>query len=364
LSRVKGSDFEVLVNEVVLRSQSQAIYTPENIGHFGLNLRRYAHFTSPIRRYADLVVHRALIGALNLGKDGISNEQEGRLDEITALISASERDGRPADRHASGRPAKRGFRRPHLRRHQVRPVRPAAAIRRRRFHTRVNLGRRLLYLRRIGACAVWRTQRKGLSARRRGRGAAGRDRADGRRHAFRHAERAEAPARLEAIFPQGAPRQGARPAAAAPRPFPETMMDQQTFGQPARRERSLMQAMGRGFMGRCPHCGEGKLFRKFLKVADSCDVCGEEYHHHRADDLPAYLVIVVVGHIVVGGLMVFERAFALSMWTHLAIWVPITLVMTIGLLQPTKGAVVGLQWALRMHGFSGKPELLETHPEL
>jgi uncharacterized protein (DUF983 family) len=72
----------------------------------------------------------------------------------------------------------------------------------------------------------------------------------------------------------------------------------------------------------------------------------------------------VVGHIVVGGLMVFERAFALSMWTHLAIWVPITLVMTIGLLQPTKGAVVGLQWALRMHGFSGKPELLETHPEL
>jgi uncharacterized protein (DUF983 family) len=142
------------------------------------------------------------------------------------------------------------------------------------------------------------------------------------------------------------------------------MMEDQTFGQPARRDRSLMQAIARGFMGKCPHCGEGRLFGKFLKVADSCDVCGEEFHHHRADDLPAYLVIVVVGHIVVGGLMVFERAFALSMWTHLAIWVPITLVMTIGLLQPTKGAVVGLQWALRMHGFSGKPELLETHPEL
>jgi ribonuclease R len=103
LSRVKGSDFEVLVNEVVLRSQSQAIYTPENIGHFGLNLRRYAHFTSPIRRYADLVVHRALIGALNLGKDGISNEQEGRLDEITALISASERRAMAAERETVDR---------------------------------------------------------------------------------------------------------------------------------------------------------------------------------------------------------------------------------------------------------------------
>jgi len=142
------------------------------------------------------------------------------------------------------------------------------------------------------------------------------------------------------------------------------MMEDQTFGQPARRDRSLMQAIARGFMGKCPHCGEGRLFGKFLKVADSCDVCGEEFHHHRADDLPAYLVIFIVGHIVVGGFMAIERAFTLTTWEHLAIWVPITLVMTIGLLQPVKGAVVGLQWALRMHGFSGKPEILETHPEL
>jgi uncharacterized protein (DUF983 family) len=141
-------------------------------------------------------------------------------------------------------------------------------------------------------------------------------------------------------------------------------MEDQTFGQPARRDRSLMQAIARGFMGKCPHCGEGRLFGKFLKVADSCDVCGEEFHHHRADDLPAYLVIFIVGHIVVGGFMAIERAFTLTTWEHLAIWVPITLVMTIGLLQPVKGAVVGLQWALRMHGFSGKPEILETHPEL
>ena len=103
LSRVKGSDHEILVNEVVLRSQSQAAYAAENIGHFGLNLRRYAHFTSPIRRYADLVVHRALIGALGLGKDGISRAQEERLEEISALISAAERRAMAAERETVDR---------------------------------------------------------------------------------------------------------------------------------------------------------------------------------------------------------------------------------------------------------------------
>ncbi len=141
------------------------------------------------------------------------------------------------------------------------------------------------------------------------------------------------------------------------------MQQQQVFGGPAE-ARSVWQAMGRGFLGRCPHCGKGKIFGKFLKVADSCDVCGEEFHHHRADDLPAYLVIFIVGHIVVGGFMGMERVIELSTWEHLAIWVPVTLIMTLGLLQPVKGAVVGLQWALRMHGFSGKPDALETHPEL
>ena len=103
LSRVKGSDHEILVNEVVLRSQSQAAYSPDNIGHFGLNLRRYAHFTSPIRRYADLIVHRALIGALGLGNDGLSREQEERLEEISALISAAERRAMAAERETIDR---------------------------------------------------------------------------------------------------------------------------------------------------------------------------------------------------------------------------------------------------------------------
>lgn len=141
-------------------------------------------------------------------------------------------------------------------------------------------------------------------------------------------------------------------------------MEQEVFGGESTNSRSLVQAMGRGFMGRCPHCGKGRLFGKFLKVAENCDVCGEEYHHHRADDLPAYLVIVIVGHIVVGAFMGTESWYELSMWQHLAIWVPLTLIMTMALLQPIKGSVVGLQWSLRMHGFSGTPEALDTHPEL
>ena len=141
-------------------------------------------------------------------------------------------------------------------------------------------------------------------------------------------------------------------------------MEQQVFGRAATNDRPLLRAMARGFMCRCPHCGEGRLFGRFLKVADRCDACGEEYHHHRADDLPAYLVIFIVGHVVVGAFMGAERMFELSTWQHLAIWTPLTLVSTIALLQPVKGAVVGLQWALRMHGFSGRPDALETHPEL
>ncbi|WP_368856597.1 ribonuclease R [Chelativorans sp. ZYF759] len=112
LERVEGTENDVLVNEVVLRSQSQAAYETDNIGHFGLNLHRYAHFTSPIRRYADLIVHRALIAALGLGKGGITQAEEDRMAEVAALISAAERRAMAAERdtvdrlvaaHLSGR---------------------------------------------------------------------------------------------------------------------------------------------------------------------------------------------------------------------------------------------------------------------
>jgi ribonuclease R len=103
LAHVAGTEQEQLVNEVVLRSQSQAIYARENIGHFGLNLRRYAHFTSPIRRYADLIVHRALITAMNFGPDGLREADEERLEEVSALISATERRAMAAERETVDR---------------------------------------------------------------------------------------------------------------------------------------------------------------------------------------------------------------------------------------------------------------------
>ena len=90
--------FRSLINEVVLRTQAQAEYSPKNIGHFGLNLRRYAHFTSPIRRYADLVVHRGLVKALGLGPGGLPEGMEARLDAIGAEISAAERRAMAAER--------------------------------------------------------------------------------------------------------------------------------------------------------------------------------------------------------------------------------------------------------------------------
>jgi ribonuclease R len=98
LERVAGSDEQHIVNEVVLRTQAQAVYSPDNLGHFGLNLRRYAHFTSPIRRYADLIVHRALISALGLGDDGLSPQDIDRLGETADIISAAERRAMAAER--------------------------------------------------------------------------------------------------------------------------------------------------------------------------------------------------------------------------------------------------------------------------
>lgn len=108
----------------------------------------------------------------------------------------------------------------------------------------------------------------------------------------------------------------------------------------------------RGMRGRCPACGEGKLFRAFVKVADRCSACGEDFHHHRADDFPAYLTIFLVGHLIIPIAMYVEIAFQPSYWLHAAIWAPLVIGLSIGLLQPIKGTIVALQWHMGMHGFA------------
>jgi uncharacterized protein (DUF983 family) len=133
-----------------------------------------------------------------------------------------------------------------------------------------------------------------------------------------------------------------------------TVWTQQTA---LKEKRNVWQAMKRGFRGRCPRCGEGKLFRAFLKTADSCSVCGQDFTPHRADDLPAYLVIVIVGHIVVPLALMIETNYSPPVALQLAIYLPLTFFASLALLQPVKGAVVGMQWALRMHGFD------EDNPE-
>jgi uncharacterized protein (DUF983 family) len=122
-------------------------------------------------------------------------------------------------------------------------------------------------------------------------------------------------------------------------------------------KRDVWTAMKRGFRGRCPRCGEGKLFRAFLKVDNNCSVCDLDFTPHRADDLPAYLVIVIVGHLLVPAILWIEINYSPPVWLQLAIYLPLTLVSSLLLLQPVKGAVVGMQWALRMHGFD------ENNPE-
>ena len=115
--------------------------------------------------------------------------------------------------------------------------------------------------------------------------------------------------------------------------------------------RPIFGSMLRGAMLKCPACGIGAMFRRYLKVSDTCPHCGEELHHHRADDAPAYFTIVIVGHIVVSLVLAVEMAYRPALWVHMALWLPLSVILTVLFLPCVKGALVGLQWALRMHGF-------------
>jgi uncharacterized protein (DUF983 family) len=121
--------------------------------------------------------------------------------------------------------------------------------------------------------------------------------------------------------------------------------------------RPLGLALRRGFSGRCPNCGEGKLFRAYLKVVDRCEVCHEDLSHQRADDAPAYFTIVIVGHFIVAGVLATEFIAPDSpFWVPALVWSAAALVASLLLLPRIKGSLVALQWANRMHGFGGQTD--------
>ncbi len=123
-----------------------------------------------------------------------------------------------------------------------------------------------------------------------------------------------------------------------------------------------MRAVMRGLGCRCPACGEGRAFSSYLKVRGVCDACGQELHHHRADDFPPYLTIFVVGKIVGTGIYISEMRYEPALWFHMSVWPLLTVVLALAVLQPMKGAVVGLQYALGMHGF-GAPDSASRNDE-
>lgn len=118
-----------------------------------------------------------------------------------------------------------------------------------------------------------------------------------------------------------------------------------------REHRAVLPAIANGARCRCPKCGEGKIFRAFLKVNDSCPVCGEELHHHKADDLPPYISILIFGHILVGAMLHMEMTMSVQPIFYLLTLAPLSVILPIAMLPSIKGAVVALQWANYMHGF-------------
>lgn len=119
----------------------------------------------------------------------------------------------------------------------------------------------------------------------------------------------------------------------------------------AKPKRSVWAAIKNGISGRCPNCGKGHLFKGYLKVQDSCSECGESFHHHRADDAPPYITMAIVGHLVVGGIFHLESSYQIEPMIHLYWAIPTMLILSLGLLRPIKGLIVGVQWANYLHGF-------------
>lgn len=125
---------------------------------------------------------------------------------------------------------------------------------------------------------------------------------------------------------------------------------------PSEKDRPTREAMLRGARGKCPACGEGRLFSSYLKVTDYCPNCGEALHHQRADDGPAYLTILLVSHLGAPLLLACYMAWRPSAMSMILGFGLGAIVLSLVLLPLIKGGMVGLQWARRMHGFASEPE--------
>jgi uncharacterized protein (DUF983 family) len=121
-------------------------------------------------------------------------------------------------------------------------------------------------------------------------------------------------------------------------------------------ERNTGQAILRGMLCRCPHCGQGKLFRSYLKVVDNCEACGEQLNLHRADDFPPYIAIMIVGHLLVAVMLHMEMAggSAYNPLFYILAMIPAAIILPLIMLPSIKGGIVGMQWARHMHGFGHK----------
>lgn len=119
-------------------------------------------------------------------------------------------------------------------------------------------------------------------------------------------------------------------------------------------DRDTKQATWKGWRGKCPNCGQGRIMKGYLKVHHSCTVCGQEFHHHRADDGPAYLTILVVGHLMAPLLLAVFTAYRPEPLTLFTIFTIGCVALSLYLLPKFKGAMIGFQWARQMYGF-GKP---------
>lgn len=116
-------------------------------------------------------------------------------------------------------------------------------------------------------------------------------------------------------------------------------------------DRPLAAAIGLALRGRCPACGEGRMFARFLKPTSACAHCGQRWDRHQADDFPSYIVILLLGHILVPLMIEVNRALDIPLGWQAAIWPGLALLLAVAMIQPVKGAVIAFQWSRRMHGF-------------